>query len=244
MSMPNSVASHKAFGADYRRLCVFLVFLLQLVWVSPASAAGWRGASSLNIARDRHSATLLPNGKVLVAGGFGNSGGTLASAELYDPATNTWSAAGNLVTARDHHSATLLPNGKLLVAGGIYGLSSYPWPAPSSMTRPPIPGRQPAAWPLQGIFTAPRSCPMARSSSRGGPRAAASSPAPSSMTRPPTPGRPPATWPPQGIDTAPRFCPMARSSSRGGTTVTALWSASNSMTRPPTAGRPPLACPL
>ena len=58
------------------------------------------------------TATLLPNGKVLVAG---------ASAELYDPASGTWSATGSFGTARDDNTVTLLPNGKVLVAGGISG---------------------------------------------------------------------------------------------------------------------------
>ena len=65
-----------------------------------------------------HTATLLPNGKVLVAGGFDISGNALASAELYDPASGTWTATGSLATARAYHTATLLPNGKVLVAGG------------------------------------------------------------------------------------------------------------------------------
>ena len=60
---------------------------------------------------------------MLVAGGSGKAG-YLASAELYDPATNTWSAAGNLTTARYVHTATLLPSGKVLVAGG-YGNAGY-----------------------------------------------------------------------------------------------------------------------
>jgi hypothetical protein len=72
---------------------------------------------SLNIPRFLHTATLLPNGKVLVAGGDSGSG-ELSSAELYDPATGTWSATGSLNTARSQHTATLLPNGKVLVAGG------------------------------------------------------------------------------------------------------------------------------
>src|SRR5437762_254863 len=67
-----------------------------------------------------HTATLLPNGKVLVAGGEGPStGGVLASAELYDPASGTWSTTGSPATARWAHTATLLPNGKVLVAGGF-----------------------------------------------------------------------------------------------------------------------------
>ena len=61
---------------------------------------------------------MLPNGKVLVAGGYNGSGHLLSSAELYDPASGTWSATGSLNTAREFHTATLLPNGKVLVAGG------------------------------------------------------------------------------------------------------------------------------
>ena len=73
---------------------------------------------SLNAARRNHTATLLPDGKVLVGGGIDSSFSPYTSAELYDPANGTWSAAGNLTTARSNHTATLLPNGKVLVAGG------------------------------------------------------------------------------------------------------------------------------
>ena len=84
----------------------------------------WSSTGNLNTARDSHTATLLPNGKVLVAAGLMkfDSGGLLNTAELYDPAAGTWSNTGNLNTARNSHSATLLPNGKVLVAGG--GFSS------------------------------------------------------------------------------------------------------------------------
>jgi hypothetical protein len=85
---------------------------------SLAQAPGtWTTTGSMNTARTRHTATLLPNGKVLVAGGF-NQTSLLASAELYDPATGKWTATGSMTTARWGHSATLLPNGEVLVAGG------------------------------------------------------------------------------------------------------------------------------
>ena len=90
---------------------------------NPASAT-WAATGGLDTPRYDHTATLLPNGMVLVAAGFGGDTGIapLASAELYDPATGTWTATGSLNTARYLHTATLLPSGMVLVAGG-YGLS-------------------------------------------------------------------------------------------------------------------------
>ena len=60
----------------------------------------WSATGSMNTARAAHTATLLRNGKVLVAGGMDSSGDELASAELYDPATGSWSATGSMTTAR------------------------------------------------------------------------------------------------------------------------------------------------
>jgi N-acetylneuraminic acid mutarotase len=81
------------------------------------TAGTWTTTGSLATSRAHHTATLLPNGKVLVAGGYNFS--YPASAELYDPATGKWTTSGALKTARDLHTATLLPNGQVLVAGGI-----------------------------------------------------------------------------------------------------------------------------
>ena len=82
----------------------------------PASGR-WTSTGSLRTARRNHTATLLPDGTVLVAGGF-NSDGWLRSAELYDPARGRWSRAAPMTTAREGASAVLLGNGRVLVAGG------------------------------------------------------------------------------------------------------------------------------
>jgi len=80
----------------------------------------WRGTGSMNRERYSHTATLLQNGMVLVAGGYDtNNGPSFASTELSDPASRRWTATASLNTARATHTATLLPNGKVLVAGGI-----------------------------------------------------------------------------------------------------------------------------
>ncbi|HEY6248324.1 MAG TPA: Ig-like domain repeat protein, partial [Candidatus Angelobacter sp.] len=71
----------------------------------------------MTAARFGMTASLLNNGKVLIAGGE-NSGGVVNSAELYDPAADTFTATGNLNHGRTGASATLLATGKVLVAGG------------------------------------------------------------------------------------------------------------------------------
>jgi Kelch motif/Galactose oxidase, central domain len=73
-------------------------------------------------ARGFATATLLPNGKVLIAGGFGTT--TTDASELYDPATNKFSAGPPMSQARGEATATLLPNGKVLIAGGNDGTNA------------------------------------------------------------------------------------------------------------------------
>jgi hypothetical protein len=79
---------------------------------SVSTAAAMRGA------RKNHAAALLPDGRVFVAGGVDTAGTTLASAELYDPGTDSWVAGAPMFNARFGHTATALPNGRVLVVGG------------------------------------------------------------------------------------------------------------------------------
>jgi hypothetical protein len=97
----------------------------QSFWVAglPTCLGGWTSTNSMNSLRYSHTATLLNNGKVLVAGGADSSGG-IAAAQLYDPATNTWSATGAMISPRSFHTAALLNNGKVLVMGGTNGSGS------------------------------------------------------------------------------------------------------------------------
>lgn len=108
----------------------------------PCYAAGFVSVSPMNNARNFHTATLLTNGNVLVAGGFPMG----TRAELYDPETDTWIDTGALRVARAFHTATLLPDGKVLVTAGsqsgalstsaeLYDPATATWGLTASMKR-------------------------------------------------------------------------------------------------------------
>ncbi|MDQ4134320.1 MAG: hypothetical protein M3179_14225 [Actinomycetota bacterium] len=88
----------------------------------------WTRTGSMNVRRALHSAVLLPDGKVLVAGGRWCPNAPpatcdftfrTATAELYDPSTGTWTPTGNMNQARHTTTAVLLQNGLVLVPGGF-----------------------------------------------------------------------------------------------------------------------------
>jgi hypothetical protein len=106
------------------------------------ATGNWSATGSLGGERASHTATLLPSGKVLVAGGEDFNGTTVSDAQLYDPAKGTWSHTGSLAHVRAGHTATLLLNGKVLVAGGGYGGAELydpatgKWSATGSLANP------------------------------------------------------------------------------------------------------------
>jgi Galactose oxidase, central domain len=112
-----------------RHIFGFLLMLLgssgyESVMAQPTGS--FTATGNLTTPRLGHSATLLTNGKVLIAGGAtsGPFNVKLASAELYDPFTGTFSITGDMTTARTGHTTTLLPNGKVLIAGGVSNLNT------------------------------------------------------------------------------------------------------------------------
>lgn len=83
----------------------------------------FKEAGDLSVAREGESATLLKNGKVLIAGGDKGRAPMLAVAELYDPAKHTFTRTGKMVYPRGGHNATMLADGKVLMTGGMDDLN-------------------------------------------------------------------------------------------------------------------------
>lgn len=119
-----------------------------------ALADSWTATGPLAVGRTQsHTLTTLADGRVLIAGGLMSGAVTAtATAELYDPATNSWTATGSMTVPRSRHIAVPLTDGRVLVAGGIanlldgsspvtpsaeiYDPSTETWAPTGSMTEP------------------------------------------------------------------------------------------------------------
>jgi galactose oxidase-like protein len=84
-----------------------------------AFEAGFRPIGDMPTPRYQHTATLLADGRVLIAGGRSLQDPLLATTELWDPATEAFTAGPSLVVPRFGHTATRLADGRVLIVGGI-----------------------------------------------------------------------------------------------------------------------------
>ena len=98
----------------------------------PVDGTWTRWAADLSGARWAHTAAALSDGTVIVVGGE-NDEGKIATAEVYDPASDTWTVVSQMVDGRSGHSMEMLPDGRLMVAGGsgptveVYDFNSNTW---------------------------------------------------------------------------------------------------------------------
>ena len=126
MKNPRKRARHSVglILALFSLISVSALLMVPSRHASAQATSSWSYTGNLITGRWDHTATVLQDGRVLVAGGYSECcpptsfAGFLKSAELYNPSTGTWSSTGNLNIDHRNHSATLLPNGKVLVVGG------------------------------------------------------------------------------------------------------------------------------
>ena len=114
-----------------RAIVIAILSWLGATGALPAQAratdfGAWVPAPNLHEGHVAHTATLLKDGRVLIAGGTDVYGLPRASSELFDPKVNRWTRAADMIHARASHAATLLSDGSVLVTGGETGLGIFP----------------------------------------------------------------------------------------------------------------------
>lgn len=110
-------------GAARKELASLVSVTLLFVSVGQTSVIPFIETAPLQVARSCHTATLLSDGRVLVAGGF-NGTSSLSSCQSYNPETGTWGSIVSMKRSRCQHTATTLADGTVLVSGGASDASA------------------------------------------------------------------------------------------------------------------------
>jgi len=127
--------------------CSSQAVCIPIEWINFCQSGQWRLMNTMQQSRSYHTASLLPDGKVLVVGGIVPPTTYQDTAEIFHPSNETFTLTSTMSTTRAYHTASILQNGYVLVAGGynsggtglaqveFYNSSSDTWIAVSSMNR-------------------------------------------------------------------------------------------------------------
>lgn len=117
-----------------RRMIFSLSFFLVIGQIHPQQYGGWIRVDSLHFARSDHSSLELPNGNILVTGGYSDQDTSLAECEIFDIVNNYWVGTSSMQIPRYRHHSVLLNNNNVLVIGGfknktceIFDIDSTKW---------------------------------------------------------------------------------------------------------------------